>query len=805
MTGEGNNCRIESRIEDLSIADVNDPLRVVYQNEFVDTPAKDPGLGETSGTQIPYTVPNNPGFGAGRFVISTFNAGANPFTGSGWAECIYSNAVVRQTAQPPSPPILANVVPSYSSNFVATTSHVSFDVSDVNNLPLSGMGITLNGVTYANGSGGVTITPGGSAPAQHFDLAGALTANVDYHGSVQATNSLGLVSSLELTFDTFLTNDFTIECEEYNFSPDFGTTGGGYIDNPGLFPDGWNDLSAYNTRMGMPEVDFHDTRGTTYGLPGAGDANHTFRYDYPYTMHSADNVRAKYVDAGGAGLGFYETEVGDIEDNEWRNYTHTYPSGTYNVYLRQATFQVLNSLVTLDRVTSDRTLPNQSTAILGTFAASTTGIGLFDNVPLTDGPGNPMVLRLPGSLDTLRLTTIVSGGADLDTGNLQQNYMVFVPVSDPGTLRPVISLVTPLANSVLASAAATVTATIANRDTSVVVGTIGMKINGVTVAVTATPTNNGAFVSAPIPTPLPPNGATITNVLYYQDSGGIWQTGVWSFTTGYSYLSAPSSLPAGSLTQRGVDARMVQSHASSALDNSLTTARTMLAQPMAYAVDVTSTNLVQEIAWGLNAGDGGSITNFPGLCAGANDDFAVEAFTYLHLTAGAHFFHIESDDRCGIYSGPSLRSDTITLSEDSTRDFSLVAATEGLYPIHLIYQQGGGGANCVLSCTDTGSRILVNQPGAPEAYYPFVAKSASVATGPFTSDAAANAGNVLTTVGVLCGGVGPAVAGQTMTGGTITVPVPASPKFYRIDGPRPTKITSVKKVGANLEIKYTGQ
>jgi len=142
-------------------------------------------------------------------------------------------------------------------------------------------------------------------------------------------------------------------------------------------------------------------------------------------------------------------------------------------------------------------------------------------------------------------------------------------------LRPVISIVSPLANSFLYSAQGVVTATIANRDTTVVVGSIGMKINGATVAVTAYATNGGAFVSAAIPSPLPPSGSTVTNTLYYQDSGGIWQTGVWAFTAAYNYLPASSSLPPGSLTIKGFDARLVQSAAAdTALGNGVATART---------------------------------------------------------------------------------------------------------------------------------------------------------------------------------------------------------------------------------------
>ena len=46
---------------------------------------------------------------------------------------------------------------------------------------------------------------------------------------------------------------------------------------------------------------------------------------------------------------------------------------------------------------------------------------------------------------------------------------------------------------------------------------------------------------------------------------------------------------------------------------------------------------------------------------------------------------------------------------------------------------------------------------------------------------------------------------QTVTGGTLTFPIPSAPKYYRLDGPRKTKITSVAKSGSNLVINYQVQ
>jgi len=104
------------------------------------------------------------------------------------------------------------------------------------------------------------------------------------------------------------------------------------------------------------------------------------------------------------------------------------------------------------------------------------------------------------------------------------------------------------------------------------------------------------------------------------------------------------------------------------------------------------------------------------------------------------------------------------------------------------------------------SQTLLNAPGGVNAFYPLVCKSSTSVTGPYTADAAANAGNHLNTTSVGCdpGGSGP-IPNLTVTGGTLTIPVSGPAKFYRLDGPRSTKITSIKQVGSNVVITYQAQ
>ena len=812
MSGETNfagsvNCRIDSRIEDLKFA-VNDPARLVYQSLAVDTTNFDAWsetgyLGPIPG---PFVNVN------GVMSIGTFNSGVLPYS-----EVLFKNAVVRKTVPPPSAPILTDLVPAFGANFVASASVVSFTAADNNgnNIPTTGMSITLNGVTYTSASPGVSFS-GAPGTVVTMTLSGALAAQVNYVGSVQSINSLGLSSSLQVMFDTFSASDYTVESEDYNFSSD-GVAGGVFIDNPGLFIDGWNDATAYNSRVGLPGIDFVDNRGTTSQWPdGIADANHTFRYDWPRNMHAADGPRPAYVTAG-----VPETEVNDIYNGDWMNYTHgNYPLGTYQVYLRQAASIIDNSLVTLERVTG-ATGSSQVNYVLGSFTERKGGISLFVNTPLNDGIGNPMVLRLTSASDTFQINNRITGNASETTGSLQQNYFVFVPVTISTNLGPVVVLTTPLANELINTATPAVTALIANRDTSVNVGSIVLKVNGSTVAATKYATNNGAYVTYTMPTPLPVPGSTVTTTLIYLDNASTSYTNTWTWTLTYPYFNPAYSQAVGSMTLPGFDARTVVSYAtppnpayanmsfSGGIDDSVASAKTLLVQPQTtYTVNVTSTNIEQTVNWDIfNAGRTAypSAAGFPGLCnpTAWPNSFAVETFAYLHLQPGINRFYVDSDDKVGIYTGSSLRGDLVVLLETTGvvhQTFDCVVGAEGLYPIHIVYAEGGGDGYLRLQTVD----LAGNTTNLTTAFYPFVVQSATSPKGSWTADAAANAANVLTTAGVPCDGSG-AAGTQTLTGGTITVPVPASPKFYRIDGPRPTKITSVKKVGSNLVIQYTGQ
>src|SRR5439155_10542188 len=82
--GEGASVRVTTRIEDLN-ADVNDPGRILYQNEFLDTAGADAGIVPNGDSGAAYT--NADGF----FLLYAFNESGGPATGT---DVIYDNVLV---------------------------------------------------------------------------------------------------------------------------------------------------------------------------------------------------------------------------------------------------------------------------------------------------------------------------------------------------------------------------------------------------------------------------------------------------------------------------------------------------------------------------------------------------------------------------------------------------------------------------------------------------------------------------------------------------------------------------------------
>jgi hypothetical protein len=317
-------------------------------------------------------------------------------------------------------------MPAASSLFLTVSTEITFVVNDDQGVEPNDVSVTLNGSKYTIANGLKVV---GTPTARQVSFDG-LEPGVNYHAVLAATDADGETDTRNLYFDTFDTNSFVVEIEDYNYE------WGEFIDNPVLIPEltedgidsNWGD-DSYNSLEGSIGIDFFDTNETL--VP----ATHRYRpYDGVSTAPALDLAREKFIEAGGAQKGIYDFGVGDIEEGEWLNYTRTYPNGDYLVYLRQAQFDMPESKATLELVTSATDEEEQTTEVLGSFLGSESGVE-FRNVLLTNETGKKPVIVELGGKATLRLAQHITDPNDL---YLVQNYLVFVKYEEP--VQPTLAL-----------------------------------------------------------------------------------------------------------------------------------------------------------------------------------------------------------------------------------------------------------------------------------------------------------------------------------------------------------------------------
>jgi hypothetical protein len=205
--------------------------------------------------------------------------------------------------------------------------------------------------------------------------------------TVKDNNNLGATTTVN--FDTMSADGYTWEVEDYDYDS------GQFFDNP--------QVNFYLGAAGTDGIDCLDT-----GNGGSG----MYRNNMTATEVCGDLVRPQYASPGNL-----DYDVGYTAANEWLNYTRTFPTGKFNVYLRAARGNAGTATMGLQQVTGGWGTSNQITASLGSFNIPTTGSWQsYGWVALRDGNGSPVAVTLGGT-NTLRLT---EGG-----GNL--NFLLLAP------------------------------------------------------------------------------------------------------------------------------------------------------------------------------------------------------------------------------------------------------------------------------------------------------------------------------------------------------------------------------------------
>jgi hypothetical protein len=190
-----------------------------------------------------------------------------------------------------------------------------------------------------------------------------------------------------------------------------------------------------------------------------------------------------------------------------------------------------------------------------------------------------------------------------------------------------------------------------------------------------------------------------------------------------------------------------------------------------------------------------AIPGLPGTGLGNCDNSAAEFFAYLAFpTAGYYRFGVNSDDGFAVKIGLAGQTNgTVVFNLDAGKGssdvpFSVVVPAPGIYPVRLIWYNGGGGANVeFFTYDDNGNKIAVNDLSNPASIKAYYALKGGGTAPKFTS--VTSAGGNLT---ITWEGTGKLQQSATLapsawtdvtpqpTGNTYTVPASGTDLFFRI-------------------------
>jgi hypothetical protein len=639
------------------------------------------------------------------------------------------------------PPTVANVQPADGSIFVdPTQTNVTFEVdSAFSTVSLSGVSLLLNGVAQSG------LQANTASPTNQLLVTNTATLlpDVNYNATIIAADANGNRVTNSFTFNTWVTNLFFIEAEDYNYSM------GGYIPDP--------TPNSFGIQSGMPLL---GTNGVDYFKPDpavadAAGATNLYRpgdlVDLDAPPISAD------VDHDGFAANMYvDYNLSFVQVGEWENYTRKFTNATqYAVYARIANFSGGSATVELDQdAATTATTTNQPRAALGTFVAQqTSGAQSYEFVPLSDFFSSNVLVRFSSTSPTTLRSAALSSSYNL-------NYLIFVPVTNTATLKPYISSGFPFP-SANAGIETTISFVIANRQTAVNPATIKLLLNSNDVTSGITLSNNaaGATVTYIPPSLLTPN-STNTITAIYSDNGGTVATftNTWQFTTANAtVLTLPpaDAQPSGSFTIPGFGIHIVKApddSPSSDFSNTIASAELQLAGLLTNGLGVpypnTATNAngsnfyaeSNTINYDITGGPTGSFTfptksPFPYVPAsGTNNWIAMEAEFYAQLGVGQYIIQVRSDDGFRLTCGPTPTDTNFVVGQfDGGRGngtpttMYVNVTTAGLYPMRLLYYQGMFGGNVEfysLNRASGNTPILINDTNSVSSLRAFQAAPA---------------------------------------------------------------------------------
>jgi hypothetical protein len=302
------------------------------------------------------------------------------------------------------------------STLYQPSNKVTFTVISLPGVTKNSLNITLDGFTPSS------VTYGGTANA--LTVAFPVPTNSTHTVSVIITDANATVTN-SFNFATFNpTGSVSVETEDYDFG------GGQFITFANWYRDCYSNYSVANFTnhvtggYAITNIDWGRNNTQTGGTM-------TYRYGIPSEICS-DTLTASPLQAGQVD---YDSPTYSTA-GDWMNFTRDYPAGTYNVFVRAATYTYANrnvgyaSQVVAGLGTTNQTLVNVGN--FDTFVNPTGSWQTYQWAVLRDTNGNPAKFVTDGSApQTLRLT---------QTGGVNWNFFTLVPVN---TGLPTISNVYP--------------------------------------------------------------------------------------------------------------------------------------------------------------------------------------------------------------------------------------------------------------------------------------------------------------------------------------------------------------------------
>ena len=409
-----------------------------------------------------------------------------------------------------------------------------------------------------------------------------LLPNTTYTAAISVTDANGNTANSSFTFDTW-NPVLVVEAEDFDFNS------GQYIDNP--VPTTSEAGNSYFWRVGTMNIDESNNNGAP-PYAGANPANYRANpsgADPIACTPITDFPRKQFIDAAAP-----DYNIGFMGVFFWQNYTRTWPTGTFNVYIRVASGAATPATQHegFDQITGGWGTVNQFLKPIGVFNIPRTGgWSAYMYVPLTDQFGNYANVTMGGT-NTFRATfgralgTSYTGDSTVGAANINF-YMLLAARTD----LPRIDGVYP--NNLVSMQSTNKLAFVASSPNGINTTNIHVTLNGVDVSTNLVFTGSSTSWNVSYTGLLP--GTAYTAVITIKDANNQTITTTVNFSTAFNpadytweaedYDFDPSQSP----VPNGSGNRFI--------DNP---AFTTVAATNSYYGQVGAIDVDESIIWGLN-------------------------------------------------------------------------------------------------------------------------------------------------------------------------------------------------------------